>query len=668
VSHSRNQVPLGAVLQQAGLVSAEQVNQALKQQKQTDSNLTIGEILANQGGISSQTADFFAERWFDLVAEKPKQPIGQYLKQAALLNEQQVQAILAEQQNGKGKFGEIAIAKGWIKQTTLDFFLSHLKAELSPVSATEAMGLSKESPSFPQGLIELSNEQEYSQKVHEGFLEIKRKLLKIEGQGANSAKTLERVLSWTNGHSFLTQKLFALIAQTSDSLSSPPEAKQIDDLVQTKIIDDWSNNELQSHLSGIRTRILNNHHCSPRRLLQLYQEIFTETVLVDGSKEQQELLNSGLVVRKDEQLVTANRIYQSVFNPNWVVRTLRMQARFEQDKAVVTPGHNSPEIAKPSRRAIAKHGRSPIPHNTPKATENQDRWFNLKNLLLLITLIGLLSILLNNISKRIAVKKAFQQGNEFLKQKSYSEAVEEYNKLLKIDSNYFQAWTNRGYALAGLKEYEAMRESCSTAAIINPSAVYAWNCQGEALHNLRQDQKAIAAFDRAIALNQTDPIFLINKSESLGALGDNQGSLDSIQRAIKILEQTEVTQGRQNIAGEFAVAFTFLGNSYRQQHKFNQAIASYERAINYAPSYFPARVGKGITLSSAKRDQEAASEFQKILQDSQLTTTQQAQTWFYLGKTLCQARQNHDGRAAFDRAIELKPDYEIAKTAKRQCS
>jgi tetratricopeptide (TPR) repeat protein len=667
VSYSRNQVPLGAVLQQAGLVSAEQVNQALKQQKQTNSNLTIGEILANQGGISPQTADFFAERWFDLVAEKPKQPIGQYLKQAALLNEQQVQAILAEQQNSKSKFGEIAIAKGWIKQTTLDFFLSHLKTELSPVSAAEAMGLSKESPNFRQGLSELSNEQEYSEKVHEGFLEIKRKLLKIEGQGTNSAKTLERVLSWTNGHSFLTQKLFVLITQGANSLSPQLEAVQIDSLVQTKIIDDWSNNELKSHLNGIRTRILNNQHCSPQLLLQLYQKILSEKVLVDGSKEQQELLNSGLVVRKDEQLVSANRIYQSVFNLNWVARTLRMQAHFEQEKAEVALRHNPPGMMKPPRSLIAKNARSPISYNSPRTTEAQDSWFNLKNLLLLITLIGLLSILLNNISKRIAVKTAFQQGNEFLKQKSYSEAVEEYNKLLKIDSNYFQAWTNRGYALAGLQKYEAMRESCSTAAIINPAAVYAWNCQGEAFHNLRQEQEAIAAFDQAISLNQTDPIFLINKSESLGALGDNQGSLDSIQQAIKILEQTEVTQGAKNIAGEFAVAYTFLGNSYRQQHKFNQAIASYERAIYYAPSYFPARVGKGITLSSAKRDQEATVEFQKILADSQLTTIQQAQTSFYLGKTLCQARQNRDAIAAFDRAIKLKPDYEMAKKAKRHC-
>ena len=74
MSYSGNKITLGSILQQAGLVSAEQVNQARKQQKQTNSNLTIGEILANEGKISPATVDFFAERWLSLVAEKPEQP------------------------------------------------------------------------------------------------------------------------------------------------------------------------------------------------------------------------------------------------------------------------------------------------------------------------------------------------------------------------------------------------------------------------------------------------------------------------------------------------------------------------------------------------------------------------------------------------------------------
>lgn len=125
MSHSRNKVPLGIVLQQAGLVSAEQVKQAPKQQAQ-DRSQKIGKILADRGYIDPQTADFFAERWFNLVEEKPKQPRGQYFRQAALLSTERIQIILHEQKQTKLMFGKLAISKGWLRQTTVNFFLRHL--------------------------------------------------------------------------------------------------------------------------------------------------------------------------------------------------------------------------------------------------------------------------------------------------------------------------------------------------------------------------------------------------------------------------------------------------------------------------------------------------------------------------------------------------------------
>ncbi len=213
MSYSRNKVPLGAVLQQAGLISAAQVQQALKQQQQTNSNLKIGEILARQGRINSKTADFFAEQWFNLP-KQPKQLIGQYFKQAALLNESQIQAILNEQKQTQQKFGELAIAKGWLKQTTVDFFLRYLNSDLPqsnvveiPVAAVINADISdrimagQDNSKIADGASQLkSNEQlEYSQKIHEGFLQIKRKLLKIEGQETYSEQILDRILMWSGG-------------------------------------------------------------------------------------------------------------------------------------------------------------------------------------------------------------------------------------------------------------------------------------------------------------------------------------------------------------------------------------------------------------------------------------------------------------------------------------
>ncbi|MEO1672999.1 MAG: tetratricopeptide repeat protein, partial [Cyanobacteria bacterium J06631_2] len=581
MSKFRNQVPLEAVLQQAGLISAEQVNHALKRQKQIQSNLTVAQILAFEGKIDPKTADFFAARWSNLAIEKPKQPIGQYLKQASLLSEQQIETILNEQQRSERKFGELAIAKGWINQTTLNFFLSHLQG------VDTASAVVQRTETVEQSGTDLRADPDYSQKVHEGFLKIKRKLLKVEGQNTYSEEVLDRVLFWTNGNSLLTQKLFSLISQNIELISPQQEEEQIDYLVQSKMIDDWSNNELKLHLQNISDRLVNNQQCSSARLLQLYQRVLTETVPVTDNQEQQELLSSGIVVRQQDKLTVSNRIYRSVFNLSWVVEALRQQSAPLLGVASI-----------PDNKAL-------VTATSDRTTETKDSWFKLKNILLLLTLLGLLGVFINNIAKRITVRTAFKQGNELLKQKSYRQSIDEYNKLLKIDSNYFQAWTNRGYAFAGLEKYSAMQESCSTATIIDPTAVYAWNCQGEALHNLQRYEEAIAAFDQAISLNQEDPIFLINKSESLTALGKDQESIDSINQAIQVLEQIESVAGTDRVRGEFAVALTFLGNSHRQQQDFSQAISVYNRALNYSPQYFPARIGKGITLSRAQRHQAA---------------------------------------------------------------
>ncbi len=666
MSYLQNKVPLGEVLQQAGLVSAKQLEHALKQQKLTGNKLKIGEILAIQEIIDSRTANFFEKHWSRLIVDQVQQPIGQYFKQAGLLSEQQIQAILDEQNYTNSKFGELAIAKGWLKQSTVNFFLRYLKPE--SLTEAELMSFMDEksvmingnndqitqqqgaaiSPNKPSS--KSSEQLDYSQKVQAGFLEIKRKLLKIESQKDYSEKTLAQVLFWTGGQSFLTRKLFAFLAENTNNLDPQAENEQIDNLVQTKIINDWENNQLRSHLQTIKERLLNNCQCQPLDLLAVYQKILAELVLEDQSREQQELLNMGLVVRQQGRLIVANAIYQSVFNLSWVTRELNQLARSHSLGSVV------PETMQNSSDT-----------RTTAPAEVKNSWFKFKNIFLLLTLLGLLTIFFNNISNRFKVRFAFQTGNELLQQKSFAEAIVEYNRLLNINSNYFQAWTNRGYALAGLKKYEEMGESCSTATIIDPTAVYAWNCRGEALHNLQRYPEAIAAFDKAIALNKTDSIFLINKSESLKALGRENASITLIKEAIQVLEEMEALRGKESISGEFAVALTFLGNGYRKKEQYQDAIASYERAITYSANYFSAHIGKGMTLIKAGQFQQAQQTFENLLENVQLNEAQQSQTWFHLGKARCKSEQYKSGIAAFERAIEIKPDYKIAEEGKRQC-
>jgi hypothetical protein len=129
--YNPNRGRLGEILQQADLVSEKQILFALHEQNRFQ-DLKIGEILALRGWIERETADFFAERWRSILAGRERERLGYYLKEAGLLTEEQIASILAEQESLWLRFGTVAVLKGWLKQSTLDFFLENLfPAELS---------------------------------------------------------------------------------------------------------------------------------------------------------------------------------------------------------------------------------------------------------------------------------------------------------------------------------------------------------------------------------------------------------------------------------------------------------------------------------------------------------------------------------------------------------
>ncbi|WP_413161936.1 WecB/TagA/CpsF family glycosyltransferase [Capilliphycus salinus ALCB114379] len=129
------QMPLlGQLLQEAGLLTPNQVNLVLDAQAQ-QRHLRFGEIVADWGWVNQDTIDFFAEQLPKVATEPRKQPIGHYLKAANLLSDHQIEAILIEQSQTRMRFGEIAVEKGWLKNETVDSILRYLAGDLSDVIA-----------------------------------------------------------------------------------------------------------------------------------------------------------------------------------------------------------------------------------------------------------------------------------------------------------------------------------------------------------------------------------------------------------------------------------------------------------------------------------------------------------------------------------------------------
>ncbi|MFN6479669.1 AAA-like domain-containing protein [Nostoc sp. DedQUE07] len=161
----------------------------------------------------------------------------------------------------------------------------------------------------------------------------------LEKKVEQPASVVRAILDWTGGQPFLTQKLCQLVAQLSQrkvldaSLGSIPpgtESFWIENLVKTQIIEHWESQDEPEHLRTIRDRIERNGQRAGR-ILGIYQQVLLGTEIKnDDSLEQIELLLSGLVVKHKRILKVKNRIYQQVFNLQWIEKKLAALRPYSQ--------------------------------------------------------------------------------------------------------------------------------------------------------------------------------------------------------------------------------------------------------------------------------------------------------------------------------------------------
>ncbi|OYD93206.1 hypothetical protein CDG76_21205 [Nostoc sp. 'Peltigera membranacea cyanobiont' 210A] len=172
----------------------------------------------------------------------------------------------------------------------------------------------------------------------------------LQGAISQPEVVLQEAIYWTGGQPFLTQKLCQLVLQTALNtserkiiLSPKTEAYWVEALVRSHIIQHWESQDEPEHLRTIRDRLLFNQQ-QAGRLLSLYQQVLQaeeiedaknkntsdswyptpaiSPVPTDDSREQTELLLSGLVEKHNGYLRIKNPIYRSIFNAEWVLKQL----------------------------------------------------------------------------------------------------------------------------------------------------------------------------------------------------------------------------------------------------------------------------------------------------------------------------------------------------------
>jgi len=160
-----------------------------------------------------------------------------------------------------------------------------------------------------------------------------------------------------------------------------------------------------------------------------------------------------------------------------------------------------------------------IPQNELKSFESEDHY--------------IIDTVLENLLNQ-EVTKLFLQANNCLENEDFSESIQFYDLILKIDPKNISALIDKGTTLQILGRIKLAIQYFDKALNISPDNVDALINKGSALHSSEKYLDAVACYDIALKIDKKCSMALAYKGLSLGELGNLSEAIDYFKKALSI--------------------------------------------------------------------------------------------------------------------------------------
>ena len=183
--------------------------------------------------------------------------------------------------------------------------------------------------------------------------------------------------------------------------------------------------------------------------------------------------------------------------------------------------------------------------------------------------------------------------------KTFDQAIEEYSMAIKKNSNYSDAYYNRGNIFSKTGEIDKAIDDF-TSTIKLDSDPLAYNNRALAYLRKRDYEKAIEDNTTVINLLPNCSFAYYNRGNTYDDKGDLINAIEDYSRAIAIDEN-------------YAMAYNNRGFSYLKMQDYDKAIANFSKAISLGLHHFIVYKNRSLAYQ-VKGDMQRANEDHKIAQ------------------------------------------------------
>ncbi|CCE05633.1 putative O-linked N-acetylglucosamine transferase, SPINDLY family; TPR domain protein [Bradyrhizobium sp. STM 3843] len=238
-------------------------------------------------------------------------------------------------------------------------------------------------------------------------------------------------------------------------------------------------------------------------------------------------------------------------------------------------------------------------------------------------------------------------GLALFSRKRYQEARTVQERAVAARPNFAAALTGLGNTLMKLGLLEEALQAHERALAAKPNYADAYCNRGMAQVLLNRNVEAVGSFDRALALNPRQSEALFGKGLVNINLRHSDDAFAAFDAALAI---------RPGVA----LVLAHRGRLRQQLGQFDQAKLDYDGALAIDPLLEVALLGHAQISVLKENVAPAMAALRKILEQN--PTSEVAWTW--LGECFCKQGDIASALQHFDRALEIKPDYADAITAK----
>jgi protein O-GlcNAc transferase len=238
----------------------------------------------------------------------------------------------------------------------------------------------------------------------------------------------------------------------------------------------------------------------------------------------------------------------------------------------------------------------------------------------------------------------------------------------------FDAWHLLAVVQAAMGRAEKALASYDRALALQPGSAEVLVNRGAALYDLRRFAGALADCDQAIALANHNLLAHANRGLALHALGRFDEALSAHDRALAL--KGDYAEAHANRAATLyaldrrvealagydralaidpgsAEANYNRGNVLRALGRLSEALAAYDRALARRSDHAGALANRGAALSEMRRFGEALASFDRLV----AVSPSDFQAYYNRGNVLHDLRRFAEALASFDRALALKADF-----------